>query len=211
MNKSSIRKIVLGELENSLLELGFEADLKDNLFKKENESGFYRISFEIKDYNPLFKLEFGLALRLDEVVRFYNPLGFRNPDYFNETVCLTCSMQELTGQEKEYEIWGAEQITETCKDFLELLTQYGLGWFEKYSNINAIDEELNKNDHPHHLYMNDRSRVFYGVIVAAINKNPELSYWVEKYREQIKTFNSPIYEQRYNILLSDLKKEGYLA
>lgn len=211
MNKNSIKKVVFSELKNDLLEYGFDADLKNNLFKKVNESGFHRISIEIKDYKPLFKLEFGLAIRIDEVVKFYNPLGFMNPNYFNETVCLTCSMQELTGQEKDYEIWGAEQITESCKDFLGILTQLGLSWFEKHSNIKALDEELNKNNRTHHLFMNDRRRVFYGIIIAAINKNPELIYWVEKYREQIKTFNSPIYEQRYNLLLSNLKKEGYLA
>lgn len=143
MTKRYVTNEVRSKLSENLKNNGFKYIKSKERIMREHEAGFDVIYSRIIDYNPVFQIEFSIAIRLDAVENIVNMfLGEEiiNPQYKHLTSTIASSYDIMTNSEENYmEVNNEEELEKAIQNLIKLIKDKGLCFFETYRDLNAAN------------------------------------------------------------------------
>lgn len=153
MTKKYVTNEIRLKLTENLNEEGFKYIKSKERIMREHEEGFDVIYSRVIDYNPIFQIEFSIAIRLNAVEEIVNK--FFGESLFNSqnkslTTTVASSYDFLTGEEENYiEISSELELYSTIQKLIKITKGEGFNFFQKYRNLeftNALKKHQILND-----------------------------------------------------------------
>lgn len=143
MTKRYVNKEVKAKIASIFQENGFKyVKAQDNIIRKQ-DYGFDSIEFRIIDYNPIFQIEFSIAIRLDAIENIVNMfLGedIINSQYKHLTATVASSYDIMTGSEENYiEVHNEDELEVAIQELAGLIKDKGLEFFKSYSQLSTAN------------------------------------------------------------------------
>ncbi len=144
MNKKQVSNLVKQGISEALKENGFQFIKSKERILRNHEAGFDVIYARIIDYNPVFQIEFSIAIRLEKVENIINKfLGedIVNSNYKSLTTTIASSYDMITDSNENYiEIKNEQELNEALQKLISIVKQKGLIFFNKYRNLNTTNQ-----------------------------------------------------------------------
>jgi hypothetical protein len=214
IKKVEIKKVFVGMLDSQLISTGF-SKVKNNEwveYVKKTEFGFNRVTPVINQYSTLFFISIGFSIRINDISNIISFFKDVNPNYLEEATTINCAFDSLIKyDDSRIKVESMEELEDAIKLFKGVLEKEANVFFEKYTSVASIDNEVNREDL-------SKNSVFYGVSVqpflgltsAVLNKNPKSKYLENYYREKLVNANQHIKNQ-YEKLVVYIKETHGLA
>lgn len=197
MAKSTSPSRIMERLEPLLGPANFKFRRSKNSYFRRTPYGFNEIAMTgcspsrgvAQSKIPLYEGHVTLSLRHDNIQELMIPLKLHHSDKNDRnrpTVCRTVNTQFHPFNEHRDKIFIiSHTATEDDENFasmqiLEMLSCDGLDWFEKYSNIENIEREINSPPafDTHSLFNNSEGRSYSGIAVASYLRDAKYAKFV---------------------------------
>ena len=148
MNKKYVKNRIRTQIAGILKNEGFKYIKSNERIIRKHEYGFDVIYTRVIDYEPIFQIEYSIAIRLnaveDVVNKFFGEELF-NPKNKPLTTTIASSYDLMSGTNLSYiEICTEDELEDAIQDLAELTKSKGYAFFQKYKNY-AVTNELKKN------------------------------------------------------------------
>lgn len=168
--------------ENFKLE-GFRFIKSNSRILKKYYGGFNLILLHVLDYSPIFQIELFLSVRIDIVENIVNDfIPNRNPQFMKYTETIGTSYKELSGaKENLIEISTEKELDNAINEFIKIIRDKGLAFFEKYQNIEMVNAEIKKQ-------ILNKEYNYIGIIMQSLSlmklcNDPDFDVLCDKYKE----------------------------
>ena len=141
------------------------------------------ILLHVLDYSPIFQIELFLSVRIDIVENIVNDfIPNRNPQFMKYTETIGTSYKELSGaKENLIEISTEKELDNAINEFIKIIRDKGLAFFEKYQNIEMVNAEIKKQ-------ILNKEYNYIGIIMQSLSlmklcNDPDFDVLCDKYKE----------------------------
>jgi hypothetical protein len=188
MNKKQVTNLVGQGISEGLKEDGFKFIKSKERILREHEVGFDVIYARIIDYNPVFQIEFSIAIRLNAVEEIVNKFlsdEIRNPATNSLTTTIVSSYDMLTNSKENYiEIKNEKELDAAIQSLLVLIKAKGLAFFNKYKNFQVAnkyrkDRILNDESQLSHILIS----LMQSLTLMKLCNDPDFDELSEKYKQ----------------------------
>lgn len=166
---------------------------------------FYIICAESKSG---YRVQPGAGVRLERVERlFHLTSGFeRKAQLDTATMATTIGLlMGGTSRSCEFRLESESEVDVTATQLVDIFRDFGLPYFDRWSSLTSIDEEL--NEHPEKRTIHRAlawNRCSTGIIVAKLVGRANFKYLASYYHDVMATDNKGFYLSRFEALLSSL-------
>lgn len=179
MNKSHVKELLFQGLAPKLLDFGFRARKKHDIFVRNIAGGAQILSLAIVDYYPLFRYTLSVAFRFDEAAEIFNKFAGVPPAYGSLTDVSTTNLAFFVGEEARWFAASSEEEFGTSfEKFSNVIFGVVVPFVIPIDSLEALDRlaELHsgKLDNSE-LY----SRALKRIVVAGLSSNPRLDEIVQ--------------------------------
>ncbi|MEO1050810.1 MAG: hypothetical protein AAFX87_09290, partial [Bacteroidota bacterium] len=204
--KKDVKNQVFKLLTPFFKELGFKAYKGKDEFLKETDFGFHQVLFMLSDYEPEFRINFTLGIRLDEVENIATKFLQMTEEGKLKTCTSMVNFGDLKGENGlEYKVFSEQDVEQSIELFKKFIRQEGLNYFDQYNDISKLDEAINADPNKPTIHKGPEFiRPIYSLTLARLNQNPDYENLVEAYKENFEGV-IPRYLEQYNKLVEHLK------
>lgn len=219
MNRDMIMKDVkcrlLEGMDQSFENFGFELNKNEIAYQRIKGSSNQTFYFLILKKKDGIYVEPRWSIKLKEILDIYHKVATKEKKYFKYTPVLENSLGELieyvengnetgSGKSMQYLIENDEDVLTLTKVIPKRFEEYVLPYFEKNSNIEKVDQLLNRN--PRELCIHQwlyPLRACIGIIAAKLAENPHYNELLCIYEEELHDA-VPAYKEEFERLKSIL-------
>lgn len=208
MKESEISKRLIDMIEPVVKPLGFEKQKgeEDWRFYKNTSFGYNEISLLIWAYDKSFYVGLAFSIRISELNKVYNPYSTFSETAYETNSTIGAGINSFGySEDGKIKVETPTELDNAINTLKEILIKKALSFFEHFTTIKSLDEEFNKENRKPHLYVHDTDRCILGLTAAALNKNPNFSYWERYYRDRLKNA-SQHRKEKYEALVKHLKE-----
>lgn len=205
---AALRSSILESVTPALIQQGFKLNKQALRFTRVAESGakqYYLLL--IKDSAPYIQVNVHLATRLDIVEDIFHRTSGFEKKYQAGTYTMGGALHEITGRSEFNMRLDAKQVSSYPHDMLfsDDMQLFYNKWYERFSSLRQIDEELNDDPERDTLYRAmSWFRCSTGIIVARLVSRADYVTLAQKYTQTMETASGGFYLQRFEKLLNDL-------
>lgn len=179
---------------------------EDTVFFKPTNYGYKKVPLLIWEYGDLYYISLSFLIRINELNKVFLPYSTFVVKENDESMTLGATIESF-GYEGDHKVKveNIEDLGNASKIFNKILKEGAIPFFSKYTSVKSVDEELNRYNRPRDLFCNEiTGRPVIGITAAALNHNPEFSFWEDYYRGVLN--KSPkIFQDKYEKLVVYLK------
>jgi hypothetical protein len=155
MKKTEAKTILFTNLKPFFTSKGFKlVTTKFSGFTRKTENCFDWIPFDLKDYNPVQYVEYGVQKRINVIDKIWAEIDkvYLNVDrlYLDTQTTVRFTYEWLNGQFQHQgyllEIRNEEDVVRNADMIIDFMTNTGLPLLEKLNDIKYIDNEINGDD-----------------------------------------------------------------
>ncbi|MGH2566507.1 MAG: hypothetical protein ACRDE5_18455, partial [Ginsengibacter sp.] len=147
MYSSEVNKYIKQELSKFLKPFGYKYVKELYGFVRHTNSGFFDLGTPIVNYNPLFKISFVFAIRINVVEEIYIPFSRTMSGYEQFSSTITIRYAYFKKQNDfYYHLYNMEELEIALKDFKSVFIESVTPFFEKYSNTDSVGELIKNNE-----------------------------------------------------------------
>ena len=205
--KNTVFKVVSDLLKSTQ----FKAERNREQFTHYFEGGFYRLGYGIINYNPFYKLNFAVSLRIDkfeQIVDLFYPLQEQQ----NQSATIIkpiCGNYDSKTKTYYYGVTSSEGVNQALENFSLNFRSEISGFIKKFSDFCELEKELNDftNVRP------NQRKVILGLIVAKAINIQNFDQLVDNYRKLAERYpivfqnaETGIYPKKIRDLLEYLEK-----
>ena len=144
MKKPDVFRLAYDALREPLAAHGFKLFKGRQSFRRETSFGWQEIGFTVAHYHPVYRLRFSLLIRFDELVEIYLEIyGYEEIAPRSRAATTTSFGNFLGDRNYSYEVAEPGAVGAACGEFLQLMDGHGFPFFERYSRLEAVEENLN--------------------------------------------------------------------
>jgi hypothetical protein len=188
MNKKQVTNLVRQGVSEGLKEYGFKFIKSKERILREHEAGFDVIYARVIDYNPIFQIEFSIAIRLERVEAIVNNFldeEIQNPTFNSLTTTIASSYDIMTGtKENCIEIKNEMELEDAIKQLINLLKGYGLEFFNRYRSLqetNLLKKKQIRHDESGLSYI--LTNLMQSLTLMKLCNDPDFNELSEKYKK----------------------------
>lgn len=188
MNKKYVTNKIRTQIAGNLKNEGFKyIKAKERIIRK-HEFGFDVIYTRVIDYEPIFQIEYSIAIRLNAVEDIVNK--FFGEELFNPKnkplTTTVASSYDLMSETKQnhIEISTEDELEISIQELIELTRNKGYSFFQEYRNLTTTNE-LKKNQ-----ILNDETglsnvlrNLMQSLTLMKLCNDPDFDELCEKYKE----------------------------
>lgn len=211
MKKSEVFQILYSTLDVFLKPHGFKLAKGRYGFIRHFKGGFHVIHLLVTDYQPEYQMTFTFGIRIDEVEKIANPFSSLSLDGYRDSMTFHSSWGGIQGDNlfNRTGIYTEADVMDTALEIISFLRDVVLPYFEKYTDIKAMDAELNDNPLREE---NERFKAYYlyhtAIILAKLVSRSDFDALVEIYRKHMEAGSGDIIREvlpKFNELVEYLR------
>lgn len=194
-----LKNEVLTRLDERLRPKGFKLSKAACEFVQKTDFGWnkYQLVFLVRVSG--WEIQLGLLTRFDVVENLYHQISNFEKKYHRGTATIVTPIEDLVNSsitKAKFELTNETQISDIVSGLLELFENIAMPFFEKYNNLEAIDEQLNSN-------VKDVSLTGYiskgttSLITAKLMKREDYDELESAYQSYYEWFSDGFYLPRY--------------
>ena len=182
------KELFFKELGISLVPHGFLYQKSKNAFSKKEKGAEYVIEFEVWPQFIQVMPQYFISIKDVEDIK-KKALG--NYYQLKSTIGTEAFWFDRKAIKSTYWTDTEENVLKAVAEQASIFTNYGLPFFEKFSSIAMLDQELNKEGSTFDFGINDFNKCCVSVIAAYLSKNPELKNILARNKEYLKAKERP--------------------
>jgi hypothetical protein len=207
MKKFEISRRLIDMIEPVVKPLGFEKQKgeEDWLFYKNTSFGYNEISLLIWSYDKIFYVGLAFSIRISEINKVCNPYSTFSQTAYETNSTIGAGINSFGyGEDGKIKVETPTELDNAINTLKDILIKNALPFFKHFTTIKSVDEEFNRENRKPHLYVHDTDRCLLGITAAALNQNPNFSYWEQYYRDKLRNA-SQSRKEKYEALVTQLK------
>jgi hypothetical protein len=202
MKKSQVRDLLYAGLGEVVTPTGFLLK-KNDAFVRPISGGLNRIYVPLWDYNPVFRFSLTAGIRIDAVEQLFH-LCSGAPTAYQKMSSTTLTQLSYFTEPDEFELTTPAEITVAVDHLAAIITGKVLPFFDRYSDVTALDQALNGGADPDLESTQLSSRALHWVAIAHLAGNPRVEQIAARFAQEMRTF--PESEQaKLECLLAELR------
>ena len=201
------------ELRNTLLELlaaefasdGFVLTKAAACFTKRLPDGWHQFQLVFLVRSAGWEIKPGLLLRKHVVETIYHQASYFEAKYHPTTATIGLPLEKLArqGPTVSFDLTTEADITSLVQELVVLFRQVALPFFAQYDQLQAIDQELNKEIGESLFSWPNRGSI--GLIIAHLVTNPRYEQLEKSYRIYYKQLSNGFYLPEYEGVMEAIK------
>lgn len=208
MKKKDLDDALVNMVEPIVAPLGFQKQQGGDgiVFRRDTEFGFNDISLLVWLYGDLSYVSLVYSIRIDRINNIFIPYVEYVVHEKDQTITIGADIQTFGYDgDSKIKVESKDDLRNALQTLQKILIEKALPFFDKFTSVASIDEELNRQNRPKNLFCNEiRHRPFIGITAAALNKNQDFVFWENFYREKLKN-DIPRAKENYEALVTYLK------
>jgi hypothetical protein len=204
------RNLFIQQTQTLMMSRGFNLVQNENNsfdYHRKTNTGSNKIQILPSFYGGKSCLGLSFFIRLDEVNAITNPYLNVIPSAYDHNPTFGLSLSHFNIAEESLILQTTQDITNVVNLLIKLLHEEIFIFFEKFSILNELDSEFNRENRPANLFIHDAFNLpVIGSAIAALNKNPRFGYWENYYRDKLKSTTRQR-QEKYESLIKYLKEK----
>jgi len=188
MRKAEINKALIEMIRPILEPLGFKKKNGSDgwVYFKETDFGFNQVPVLIWQYDEFFFVGLSFMVRISKLNEVFLPYSSFVAKENDNSITIGANIETFGFKgDHKIKVVTEEELQKAIYLLKDILVNQGLFFFEKFTTVDSIDKELNRDNRIQHLFIHDTDRCIVGITAAALNHNPQFSYWESYYREKL--------------------------
>jgi hypothetical protein len=206
MKRFEVSNAFINTIDPEVNSLGFIRKQTDDgwRYHKNTNFGHNEISLLIWQYGDIFYVDIVFSIRISDLNKVYNPFTTASPSYYDSNNTINAGFTFDLSEEGKIKVETLSELERAMRELKRILLDKGIPFFEQFTTIESLDKELNRENREPHLYVHDSDRCVLGLTAAALNQNPNFSYWEQYYRDKLRNA-SQSRKEKYEALVFHLK------
>ena len=206
--RNTFKSVVVDELTRLYRARGFEWLPNLDQLRKRTHRGFSNILLSFSNYSDGVMVEGHCGLRIDAVedtvYRYTN--GFREFQSNSHTIITSTGRLE-GGPSRRRLVSSQRDAIDTAQEIFATLDQKGEAFWQRYSELHALDDLFNFPDgHSFQLISNLSYACLRGLVVAKLLARPNFEELVHEHRERLGNLpTNPVVLEGYEALVAALR------
>lgn len=184
--KKAIKNIFSEKLNSH--NYSFQSGTQGGVFIKNYSNTYYRIIFAVSNWHFYYMSGIRASLGINKITKLeLHLMGEGLADIITISIADDDYMNELNFR---YRIENEEDLEKYSIFVDKFLKECAFPFFEKYSNIDAIDKHMNNDPEdtmPKYCY-DMAKKITSGLIAAKLNNNPKYNELRDNYKEKVERF-----------------------
>lgn len=210
MKKSEVFQILYSTLDIFLKPHGFKFVRGRQGFIRHFKGGFHRIIIMVTGYDSEYWIDFTFGIRIDKVENIANPFSELAPEGYKDSMTFHSSWGGIQGNRllRYRGVYTEDDAMNAALDMLSFFRDVVLPYFEKYTDINTMDAELNNDP----LRKENTRFKFYpyhvAITLAKLTGRSDFEELVEIYRKHMEVAGGEVTEEilpKFNELVEHLR------
>jgi len=186
---------------------GFRFKKKENaiLFHKGTLFGYNQVYLSTTVQDRVLRITPFFYVRVNSVNMFANPFLGCPEKLYSCNPTIGANLRNLGLDEDHLVVKTAGDMEASLFIFEDLIESKVVPFFDAFYSAGRLDEELNRDERPPNLFLNDIiERPVVGTVAAMLNRNKRFSMLVDYYRHKL-LLTTPKIEENYECLLKCLQ------
>lgn len=186
---------------------GFSHKKKENaiLFHKGTLFGYHQVYLSAAVEGRMLRITPFFYVRVNSVNMFANPFLGCPEKLYGCNPTIGANLRNLGLGEDHLEVKTNGDVEASLFIFEDIVESKVLPFFNAFYSAARLDEELNRDERPTNLYLNEIiERPVVGTVAAMLNRNKRFSALVDYYRHKL-LLTTPKIEENYEDLLKYLQ------